>query len=193
MGIVVQAPPPPRADSAPGTTLPSCPAAPGGEEAGQAGRLLRLGEAQRFRPSRQVSARPRGLGLLCPRLPRRASGSWGGGRGCGGHRPRGELGSNLGRARARLGRARGAARVRVRVRVRAGLPGSGTPLSAPSPFCACARPCRPWWRPRAPAVSGVPCPGVIAANPLPPGCPLDRPLTSFPPALGEMPQPFCTS
>lgn len=138
MGIVVQAPPPPHADSAPGTTLPSCPAAPGGEEAGQAGRLLRLGEAQRFRSSRQVSARPRGLGLLRPRLPRRASGSWGGGRGCGGRRPRGELGSKLGRARAGEGsgacacaraRARGAAgprdpalRAIALLRVRAPLP-----------------------------------------------------------------------
>lgn len=33
-------------------------------EAEQAGWLLRLGEAQRFRPSPQVSTRPRGLGLL---------------------------------------------------------------------------------------------------------------------------------
>ena len=45
-------------------------------------------------------------------------------------------------------------RVRVRVRVRTGPPGRGTQLSAPSPFCACVRPCRPWWRP-------PPCPSCF--------------------------------
>lgn len=60
VGIVVLASPPPRRDSAPGTTLPTCPAAPG---EGGAGRLLRL-KRRGSRGFTQVSMRAGGLGLM---------------------------------------------------------------------------------------------------------------------------------
>ena len=97
-------------------------------EAEQAGRLLRLGEAQRSRPSPQVSTRPRGLGLLRPKLPRRARRAEAGGASAEGRRPRGKRGSPTGPGScARIGRTREGARVRVRM----GRPGLGTPVSAP--------------------------------------------------------------
>ena len=146
-------------------------------EAEQAGWLLRLGEAQRFRLSPQVSTQPRGLGLLRPRLPRKARRARAGGAPAEGRQRRGEQGGGANwtrfvrahRANAGRGacaRARGAARF------------LGPLFRRPSSFCACARPCRPFWRPRVLTASTVFRPLVVLVTLVPPRCP----FTSFPPA-----------
>ena len=144
-------------------------------EAEQAGWLLRLGEAQRFRLSPQVSTQPRGLGLLRPRLPRKARRARAGGAPAEGRRPRGEQGGQLARVRARASGERGEGRMCACAR---GVQVLGPLFRRPSSFCACARPCRPLWRPRALTASSVFRPLVVLVSLVPPCCP----FTSFPPA-----------
>lgn len=89
VGIVVPAPPPPGANPDPGTTLPSCPAVPGGGGAGRP--VANAWGSAALAPVSLGKPASSDLGLSCPRLPRRA-----------GEGGRGGLGFGVaGRARAR--------------------------------------------------------------------------------------------
>ena len=120
-----------------------------------------------------------------------AEGEEGEGRGARLRRGAGRAGSEGGqldraRARARASGERGEGRMCACAR--SGQV-SGPLFRRPSSFCACARPCRPVWRPRALTASAVLRPRVVLVSLQAPCCR----FTSFPPALGENAQSFCTS